>query len=88
VNTTFKVMNTGNSTLEISSISTSCGCTTAEMDELVIEPGESATLTVFFDPDFHEEPKGRFSRTVFLETNDPENPEAEVKIWVDILEGE
>lgn len=88
VSTKFEVKNKGDSDLEITSISTSCGCASAELDELVIAPGESSILTVTFDPDFHEEPAGRFSRTVFLETNDPTNPEAEVKIWVDILEGE
>jgi len=88
VKTIFNVQNMGDADLKISSISTSCGCASAELDELVIPAGESSHLTVSFDPDFHEEPAGKFSRTVFLETNDPSNPEAEVKIWVDILEGE
>lgn len=88
VSTTFQVNNDGNDNLEILSISTSCGCATAEIEEMVVAPGESTVLTVFFDPDHHEEPGGRFSRTVFIETNDPANPEAEVKIWVDILEGQ
>lgn len=88
VNTTFQVTNNGNADLEITSISTSCGCASAELNEMVIAPGDSSTLTVIFDPDFHEEPTGRFSRTVFLETNDHNAPEAEVKILVDILEGE
>ena len=88
VNTTFQVINVGSIDLKITSVSTSCGCTTAELKELVISPGESSTLIVFFDPNFHEEPEGRFSRTVFLETNDPTNPEAELKIWMDILEGQ
>lgn len=88
VNTTFLVKNNGDTTLNINSISTSCGCASAEIEHLEISPGETSTLTVFFDPDFHEEPKDKFSRTVFIETNDPANPESEVKIWVDILEGQ
>ena len=71
----------------ITSVSTSCGCASAKLDKSVVAPGESNRMTVFFDPNFHEEPAGRFSRTVFLETNDPVNPESEVKIWMDILEG-
>lgn len=86
VNTTFQITNKGPSDLKITSISTSCGCTTAKLEELIIPPGKSSILTVFFDPNLHEEPEGRFSRTVFLETNDPTNPETEVKIWIDILE--
>jgi rhodanese-related sulfurtransferase len=88
VNTTFTVINNGAADLQITSISTSCGCATAELEELTIPSGESTILTVYFDPDFHEEPEGRFSRTVFLETNDPNNPEAEITIFMDILEGE
>lgn len=88
VKTIFNVKNIGDADLKISSISTSCGCASAELDELVIPAGESSYLTVSFDPDFHKEPAGKFSRTVFLETNDPSNPEAELKIWIDILEGE
>jgi len=88
VKTIFSVKNLGDADLKITSISTSCGCASAELEELVIPPEESSNLIVSFDPDFHEEPAGKFSRTVFLETNDPSNPEAEVKIWVDILEGE
>ena len=88
VNTSFTVTNKGSADLKISSISTSCGCASAKLEKLVIKPSESAKLIVFFDPNFHKEPEGLFSRTVFLETNDPANPEAEVKVWVDILEGQ
>jgi len=88
VNTSFRVTNKGDTNLNIHSISTSCGCASARLDELVISPQGSSMLEVFFDPNFHEEPEERFSRTVFLETDDPNKPEAEVKIWVDILEGE
>lgn len=88
VQTTFTVSNTGRETLEIGTLSTSCGCTSAEISSHSIAPGEMATLTVFFDPDFHEEPPGVITRTVFIPTNDPDQPEAEVRITVDILEGE
>jgi len=87
VNTSFTITNSGESALEVSTIYTSCGCTSAIIQDLVIQQGKSTELTVFFDPDFHEEPQGRFSRTVFLETNDPANSEIELRIWVDILEG-
>jgi hypothetical protein len=43
---------------------------------------------VIFDPDLHEEPLERFSRTIFVPTNDPNNEELEYRIWVDILEEE
>ncbi len=85
--TTFTVSNTGTEDLKISLITTSCGCTSAEIGSKIIAPGQSTTLTVQFDPTVHQEPKDKFKRTVFLETNDPSKPEAEVNIWVDIDEG-
>jgi rhodanese-related sulfurtransferase len=86
--TTFEVKNEGESVLEIGELSTSCGCTKAEISSNSIKPNSKATLTVYFDPDFHKEPADELTRTVFIPTNDPSNPEAEVKITVDILEGE
>ena len=40
------------------------------MDISELAPGETGKLTVFFDPNFHKEPEGQFSRTVFLDTSD------------------
>jgi len=88
VKTGFIVQNTGTETLKVRQLSTSCSCTTAEITKTSIEPGGKSTLTVIFDPDFHEEPLDVFKRTVFIPTNDPNQPEAEVSITVDIAEGE
>ncbi|PIP87299.1 hypothetical protein COW81_01105 [Candidatus Campbellbacteria bacterium CG22_combo_CG10-13_8_21_14_all_36_13] len=88
IKTIFEIQNKGNKILEIGELSTSCGCTTASISESSIEPNKKAVLTVFFDPDFHTEPVGEITRTVFIPTNDPKMPEAEVKIKVDILEDE
>tara|TARA_B100000745_G_C20148595_1_gene393825 strand:+ start:444 stop:1325 length:882 start_codon:yes stop_codon:yes gene_type:complete len=88
VNTSFTVTNEGEDTLEIGDITTSCSCTSATVEKSSIEPGESVKLNVVFDPDLHAEPLDVFKRTVFIPTNDPNSPEAEVVIQVDILEGE
>lgn len=87
VETDFDVENTGTETLIIGDITTSCSCTTASISSNEIEPGEKAVLTVYFDPDFHEEPVDVFKRTVFIPTNDSTTPEGEVSITVDIEEG-
>lgn len=86
--TVFTVKNEGEAVLEIGTISTSCTCTKAEMGNKSIKPGETTELKVTFDPTVHEEPKDKFKRTVFMETNDPSTPEAEVEIWVDIDESQ
>lgn len=88
VETTFTITNQGQDDLEIGTLTTSCSCTSATIVDTLIEPGEQTTLTVVFDPDLHEEPLDVFKRTVFIPTNDPSVPEAEVAVQVDILEGE
>jgi len=84
----FTVKNSGTETLTIGDITTSCSCTSAKIASQSIQPGEESTLTVYFDPNFHEEPLDVFKRTVFIPTNDPTTPEAEVAVQVDIKEGE
>ncbi len=86
VETTFSINNDGAKELRIGTITTSCGCTSAEIDKTNIASGQKATLTVTFDPDFHEEPRDRFSRSIFVPTGDPNNTELEFKIFVDIIE--
>ena len=84
VTTTFTVTNTSQQTVTIEEMSTSCGCTSAEISNKVIESGKSVELQVFFDPNFHKEPQGKFSRTVFLQTS--EGNELQAKIYVEIKE--
>lgn len=79
----FEVKNIGNADLEILTTSTSCGCTTAKLGKNILKPGESTNLTVSFNPNFHKEPEGSFERVVYIKSNDPENKEIEVTIFVE-----
>lgn len=88
VETTFNLTNTGKEDLEIGTITTSCSCTSASVEKLSLKPSESTVMKVVFDPNLHEEPFDVFKRTVFIPTNDPNNPELEVSVQVDIAEGE
>lgn len=80
----FTITNKGSEPLEILRLSTSCGCTTAEINEEdeIIEGGESVNMTVKFDPAVHEDDSdvGVIKRVVYIKTNDPRKPEAEVEI--------
>ena len=87
VETTFVIKNEGTAPLAIGDITTSCSCTSASVAVQSVAPGGNTTLTVRFDPNFHAEPLHVFKRTVFIPTNDPTTPEAEVVIQVDIQEG-
>lgn len=86
VTTTFVVNNPGNGPLQIESVATSCGCTTAQISSQTIAPGASADLTVTFDPQAHAGAIGQFLRYVYLRTNDPATPEVEVEIKVEVVE--
>lgn len=88
VETTFQLTNTGTELLKIGTLTTSCSCTSATVDNPNLEAGETTKMTVVFDPNLHEEPFDVFKRTVFIPTNDPNNPELEVSVQVDIAEGE
>jgi len=86
VTTTFRIENAGKGALVLGTVTTSCGCTSATVDTETVAQGEAATITVTFDPNVHEEPEERFSRSVYVPTNDPEMPEIELTIFVDIAE--
>jgi hypothetical protein len=85
-NYTFTVRNTGNRPLEISKVSTSCGCTLARIDQNTLKPGENTGLHVTFNPKLmKEEVKGKVSRLIFIKSNDPDNPELEIKITANVV---
>ena len=82
----FDVRNTGRGVLEITGLSTSCGCTTATVSRNSLEPGDVADLTVTFDPATHNGATGEFVRQVFIESTDPESPEAVFTFRITVIE--
>jgi hypothetical protein len=86
VSHTFLVENTGSSQLIITQVSTSCGCTTAEVDSETIEPGQSTEMLVTFDPNLMDS-EGNVFRIVYIKSNDPEQPEIEVEIRANVISG-
>ena len=83
VSTKFEVKNSSTADIRITEITTSCGCTTAVIDNNLIQPQTSQVLTVNFNPNFHDEPEGVFSRTIFLQSSD--DIEYQAKITVEIV---
>lgn len=74
----------GEEPIAISSTPASCACTTAEISQKNFEPGESGVLTVFFNPNLHEEPRERFFKSVMFVTDPVLTPPPEIKIWLSI----
>lgn len=86
VNHTFVVKNIGTSPLEIRRVSTSCGCTSAEISKETIFPNQEANLFVKFDPNLMEEKvEGEVLRIVYIKSNDPEQPEIEVELRANVM---
>ena len=78
---TFKFENSGNSTLKIKDIKTSCGCTAALVSSEVLKPGEQGTLKVELDTSNR---KGKMSRTITIKSNDPKDPTKILTVYADI----
>jgi hypothetical protein len=81
----FLVRNVGRGPLEITGVSTSCACTTAEVQSRHLERGESTTLRVTFDPQVHDGELGQFLRMIYVRSNDAAMPEASLTVRVTVV---
>ncbi|MFQ5855042.1 MAG: DUF1573 domain-containing protein [Anaerolineae bacterium] len=77
------VRNTGEKDLHIESVSTSCGCTSAKVEPMTIPPNGEGTLSIDYNSGLHPD-KGPIFRTVYIASDDPETPEAQVEIRGDV----
>ncbi|MDO8555321.1 MAG: DUF1573 domain-containing protein [bacterium] len=79
----FKIKNKGSKTLEIRRLATSCSCTTAKINKVILNPDETAELFVSYDTaamGSGTHGTGNQERIIYVKTNDPANPQATVKI--------
>lgn len=86
VSRVFQVRNVGGDELTITGVSTSCGCTSAEISGRNLSPGEAADLKVTYDPQAHDGATGEFMRLVYIRSTDPDIPEATLTIRVTVVE--
>jgi hypothetical protein len=80
----FKIVNKGNSTLQIQDIRTSCGCTAALLNNKSIYPGQEDTIKVQLNTKNHS---GKMVRTVTIKSNDPKDPTSTLTIYADVVKG-
>ncbi len=78
----FKFKNTGNETLIIKNISSSCGCTVTKVDKKEYKPGEEGTIPVKF---FSQGYNGEITKTITVSTNDPETVYSRLKIMGNVV---
>lgn len=69
VSYTFRFRNSGDELLEISSVSSSCGCTAALLSSKRIAPGEMGEIKATFDSSRF---RGRVTKTITMKTNAPQ----------------
>jgi hypothetical protein len=75
------VKNVGTAPLDITDVSSSCGCTVPTKPKSPLAPGESSTLTISYDS---ARRLGPASQTVTLVTNDATQPKAIIKLSGDV----
>jgi hypothetical protein len=71
------VKNAGTAPLEISEVSSSCGCTVPTKPKSPLAPGESSTMTISYES---AKRPGQANQTVTLITNDPAQPRVPIKL--------
>lgn len=80
----FPFTNIGEKTVKISRLVSTCSCAAASSDKMEIRPGESAKITVRYDPKGHP---GRFERRVFVYTSGGNDPAAVLRLSVNVGSG-
>jgi uncharacterized cupredoxin-like copper-binding protein len=73
----FILTNTGDDNLIIKNVHATCGCTAVKPEKETLAPGESTKLKVEFNSTGR---RGGQEKTVYVNTNDPKNPELKLKI--------
>lgn len=77
VSYTFRFKNAGDELLEISSVSSSCGCTAALLSSKRIAPGEMGEIKATFDSSRF---RGEVTKTITLNNNSPQHPRVQFKL--------
>ncbi|MBU0978542.1 MAG: DUF1573 domain-containing protein [Patescibacteria group bacterium] len=85
--TTFTLTNFTPLPTKITRVSTSCGCTQASVEKEELGAYESTTVNVSFDPAVHQDDSdlGDLTRTIYIETNNPNFPELESTITATVI---
>lgn len=79
----FIIKNTGDATLNIGRVKTSCGCTTSELAKKNLAPGESTKLNVKYNT---KQRPGKFVKGITIFSDDPAGPAREVTITGNVLQ--
>jgi len=81
----FEIYNDRNENLKILNITTSCKCTTADVDSKEIPPNGKTFLNVTYDPNMHKPVEGNLIRIITIESDDPSNKKLQLEIKGNIV---
>ncbi|MBL7036721.1 DUF1573 domain-containing protein [Candidatus Microgenomates bacterium] len=73
--------------IKITRVSTSCGCTKAEVEKNELGAYESTEITVSFDPAVHKDDTdlGNLTRTIYISTDNPNFPKLESTFTANVI---
>jgi hypothetical protein len=77
VSASFEFENAGDSVLVIKNVSTTCGCTTTQLEKLEYQPGEKGVIPAKFNSKGYS---GKVTKTITVSSNDEENPYSRLEI--------
>lgn len=80
----FEFEYTGNNPIVVTGVPASCACTSASIDKKELKNGDHGMIKVEFDTNLHEEPEGKFFKTISVLTEPAQKEEVELKIWAEI----
>lgn len=85
--TSFTLTNYTPLPLKVTRVSTSCGCTSASVDKEELGAYESTSVNVSFDPAVHKDDTdlGELTRTIYIETDNPNYPDLETMITANVI---
>lgn len=85
--TTFTLTNFTPLPLKTTRVSTSCGCTSADIEKEELGAYESTTVNVSFDPAVHGDDTdlGELTRTIYISTDNPNYPKLESTITANVV---
>ena len=78
----FRLRNLGDRPLVIERVSRSCRCTSAEVEEATLAPGQSTPLRVGLET---PERSGPLEEQVLVRSNDPETPLLEIRLLATVV---
>ena len=73
----FRFTNTGDAPLVILSVTTSCGCTKPTFPKQPVEPGDTAVVTITYNPVGRP---GEFDKNISVKSNSQKAPKSRLKI--------